>query len=104
VGCSDDLSMPYIRKIDLALEVAIILESLHKVGVLHGDLKADNVMISHDGSLRLFDFGCSTCLKDSPRLEEYTYRFLPPHMVFCLIHTFRGVVYLCFCPSHGWIG
>jgi eukaryotic-like serine/threonine-protein kinase len=74
--------MPYIRKIELALEVALILESMHRLGVIHGDLKADNIAIADDGSLRLFDFGCSTCLNDAPRPEEYAFRFLIPLAVF----------------------
>jgi serine/threonine protein kinase len=67
--------MPYIRKIELALEVARILESLHRIGVVHGDVKGDNFLIADDSSLRLYDFGCSTCLKDAPRPEEFQYRF-----------------------------
>jgi eukaryotic-like serine/threonine-protein kinase len=74
--------MPYIRKIELALDIARILESLHCVGVLHGDLKGNNILIADDGSLRLFDFGCSTCLKDAPRPEEFCYRFVNPYLGF----------------------
>jgi serine/threonine protein kinase len=79
--------MPYIRKIELALEVAKILESLHRIEVVHGDVKADNILIADYGTLRLFDFGCSTCLKDAPRPQEYTFRFLNPYAVSCVIYT-----------------
>ncbi|KAJ7263103.1 kinase-like domain-containing protein [Mycena rebaudengoi] len=39
------------------LEVARGLEYLHSMAVIHGDLRADNVLVDDDGQARLADFG-----------------------------------------------
>ncbi|WP_419712593.1 serine/threonine-protein kinase [Pseudomonas sp. NFX224] len=48
------LSWPELR--DIALPLLDALAHAHSRGVLHGDLKPSNVMVSEDG-MRLFDFG-----------------------------------------------
>lgn len=47
------------------------LAYMHAKGWVHGDLKPSNVMIVHDGSLRLADFGLATEL-------DGTHGYLPP--------------------------
>ncbi|KAH7276700.1 hypothetical protein KP509_39G018200 [Ceratopteris richardii] len=54
VGCLDEgVSQIYIAELVLALEY------LHSLGVVHRDLKPDNLLIAHDGHLKLTDFGLS---------------------------------------------
>ncbi|KAI5077965.1 hypothetical protein GOP47_0007789 [Adiantum capillus-veneris] len=54
VGCLDEtISQIYIAELVLALEY------LHSLGVVHRDLKPDNLLIAHDGHLKLTDFGLS---------------------------------------------
>jgi tRNA A-37 threonylcarbamoyl transferase component Bud32 len=45
-------------------KVKELVSKLHSVNILHNDLKADNVMVMKDGTLRLIDFDMST-LNDS---------------------------------------
>ncbi|KAL2623947.1 hypothetical protein R1flu_008192 [Riccia fluitans] len=40
-------------------ELVLALEYLHSLGVVHRDLKPDNLLIAHDGHIKLTDFGLS---------------------------------------------
>ncbi|CBI24554.3 unnamed protein product, partial [Vitis vinifera] len=54
LGCLDeDMARAYIA------EVVLALEYLHSLNVIHRDLKPDNLLIGHDGHIKLTDFGLS---------------------------------------------
>ncbi|KAK9115140.1 hypothetical protein Syun_021937 [Stephania yunnanensis] len=54
LGCLDeDVARVYVAEIVLALEY------LHSLRVVHRDLKPDNLLIAHDGHIKLTDFGLS---------------------------------------------
>ncbi|KAJ7095075.1 hypothetical protein O6H91_Y579300 [Diphasiastrum complanatum] len=54
LGClEEDMARVYIAELVLALEY------LHSLGVVHRDLKPDNILIAHDGHIKLTDFGLS---------------------------------------------
>ncbi|KAG7594481.1 Protein kinase domain [Arabidopsis thaliana x Arabidopsis arenosa] len=54
VGCLDETN----ARVYIA-EVVLALEYLHSQGVVHRDLKPDNLLIAHDGHVKLTDFGLS---------------------------------------------
>ena len=45
--------------IDLALEVAKALKYINQFGIVHRDIKPDNILISSEGEVKLVDFGLS---------------------------------------------
>jgi serine/threonine-protein kinase Stk1 len=54
--CERPLGLPWQELRDIALPLLDALAYAHGRGVLHGDLKPSNVMLSEEG-VRLFDFG-----------------------------------------------
>ena len=50
-------SLSMKRCIDIILQVAYALAHLHSHGVIHGDLKPENIIITEDGEVKVIDFG-----------------------------------------------
>ncbi|WP_297843700.1 serine/threonine-protein kinase [Pseudomonas sp.] len=73
--CERPLGVPWIELRDIAIELLDALAHAHSRGVLHGDLKPSNVMLTEDG-LRLFDFGLGQAvngvLAGLPKLRRET--------------------------------
>jgi len=49
--------MPFRDAVNCALQVAAALEAAHAAGILHRDLKPQNVIIEHSGVAKVVDFG-----------------------------------------------
>jgi serine/threonine-protein kinase len=61
----------YEKSSQVALEVSLALDYLHKHGVVHRDIKPSNIMVRTNGSIVLIDFGIArTLLKPSSRLSR----------------------------------
>lgn len=65
--------------------LADALAAVHAVGVLHRDIKPDNILVDANGDFRLADFGLASEVQDIPSFDparrfEGTPAFLPPEV------------------------
>ncbi|MCS6831383.1 MAG: protein kinase [Armatimonadota bacterium] len=70
--------------VDIALAVAEGLESAHRAGIAHGDLRPHNIIVSQEGLIKVTDFGLLPALLGSPLAQaSWLTRaapYLPPEL------------------------
>lgn len=81
-------SLPELICLEIVLQAAQGLGHAHSVGLLHGDVKPDNIMITEDGLVKMLDFGlCQLANVDKlfrpgePRAIYGTPLYIPPERV-----------------------
>jgi serine/threonine protein kinase len=52
------------RALEIVIEVAYALCHLHTHGVIHRDLKLENILVTETGAIKVIDFGIAQLLKD----------------------------------------
>lgn len=57
-----ETGFPPARFFELAIPIASAIAAAHERGVVHGDLKPTNVMVSRDGRVKVLDFGLARIL------------------------------------------
>ena len=62
--------LPIRRVIEIAAQVAEGLAKAHEAGIAHRDLKPANLMVSHDGFVKILDFGLAKLAPPSGELSE----------------------------------
>jgi serine/threonine protein kinase/Flp pilus assembly protein TadD len=56
-GTGGDLSLPLNQVLDIAIQVGEGLAAAHEKGIVHRDIKADNIMITPRNRAKIMDFG-----------------------------------------------
>ncbi len=64
-----DASLPNEEVIKIATQIAEGLEAAHKNGIVHRDIKSQNIMITEDGKIKIMDFGLAK-LKDDINITK----------------------------------
>lgn len=66
-----------------AAQIVLALGYLHSKGIVHRDLKLENVMVDQDGYLRLIDYGMAKMLKDDQEAQTFcgTSEYLAPEII-----------------------
>jgi len=62
-------ALPIEEALDIGHQLSRALENAHEKGVLHRDLKPANVQISHDGRVKVLDFGLAKAFETEPLAE-----------------------------------
>ncbi len=80
------------RRLEISIEAAKALEFVHSQGIIHRDIKPDNIHVSHSGVVKLIDFGIAK--SDDLGITKVGYTvgtvyYMPPEQV-----TGQGVTHL----------
>ncbi|KAF8600006.1 hypothetical protein BDV93DRAFT_608934 [Ceratobasidium sp. AG-I] len=80
---------PCIDRYELCQQLVTAVVYLHKLDVVHGDLKGANILVSDDGTLQLTDFGLAVMhdatvqlSKSTSQIGGGTLRWMAPELVF----------------------
>ncbi len=52
-----DNSLPIPHALEFTVQILKGLEAAHRVGILHRDIKPDNILVTRDGTIKILDFG-----------------------------------------------
>nr|MDQ5835996.1 serine/threonine protein kinase [Acidobacteriota bacterium] len=57
------------RALDLAAQMVGALSAAHERGVIHGDIKPQNIIVTADGQVKVLDFGLAKLVRQRPGAE-----------------------------------
>jgi len=69
VGTHGDVHLPMKDAIELAIQIAEALRAAHEKGIVHRDIKSENIMVTETGQVKVMDFGLAK-LRGSVKLTK----------------------------------
>ena len=75
--------LPTIRALEMMAQILSGLSAAHRAGILHRDLKPDNVLLADDGRVKLGDFGLARAISAHTSTGDLvgTIAYLSPELV-----------------------
>jgi len=67
--------------IQIIRECLAALGALHRVGIVHGDIKPSNIMLKRTGTAKLIDIGSAFEVEDRPLHRPYTLAYAAPEVL-----------------------
>jgi len=93
---SDGGTLPVNEAVGYVEQLLSVLESAHKNGIVHRDIKPDNVFVTTDGKVKVLDFGIARMVTSSSVSATRTGNvmgtpaFLPPEQALGLVKQIDG--------------
>lgn len=56
--------------LEVGIQIASALSATHSVGIIHRDIKPDNIMLRHDGIVKILDFGLAKLSRERQTTTE----------------------------------
>lgn len=75
--------LPAVRALEMLAQILSGLAAAHRAGILHRDLKPDNVLLADDGRVKLGDFGLARAITEHTNSGDLvgTIAYLSPELV-----------------------
>ena len=87
-------NLSFDESLDYMLQILDGMSSVHSLGILHNDLKPDNLCLLYDGAIRICDFGIATHI--SSKEEKHilgTINYMAPEVILNKKYSVQSDIY-----------